>query len=195
VKTYLSIDMDFFAADAVKLADQMPDLIHAALKKRIPVQAVMNHQQMLPFVNVSKARQLVNLDAHSDLESRDVITLNCGSWVSYVRWRKEGTYLWIRNEWSLFGSCNGEARWNKDTDWENTRTERVSKSLQLKSLLNGCVGVGLAMSPWYTSKEHMVLFRILVEEFELPYKKGRMREMQARSIRPNGERVPRSLVV
>jgi hypothetical protein len=150
--------------------------------------AVMNHQQLVPYVNDSGANRLVNIDEHSDLADAEVKGLNCGTWVSYVRWRKKGEYLWIRNNRSTsLGHCNwgrGSNNWDAGTDWKKTGTRYPGKRLGMLPLLRGCVGVGLCMSPEWSTEPMIVLFRELVDEFGIPYKKGRMNENRERSIRP-----------
>lgn len=99
--TYLSVDIDFFAPpyyasdeEVLTFLDLLRDV---AAKKNVPIHAMMNHNQMLKYVDCSSARRLINLDAHSDLADKDVDERNIGTWISYVKWRKEGEYFWLRN--------------------------------------------------------------------------------------------------
>ena len=118
---YLSIDIDFWLKPAPAVAC-LERVIQYAKRCHIPIQGVMNHQQMLREVNASVARRLVNIDEHSDLTDSGVFELECGTWVSYVKWRHEGSYLWIRNNQNTtYGSCNNGC-------WGVVRSTRVSKA-------------------------------------------------------------------
>ena len=104
---------------------------------------------------------------------------------------KQGEYLWIRNNRSIsLGHCNWgrkngkENRWDTDVDWKKTGTRYPGKHLGMLPLLRGCVGIGLCMSPEYSTNPMIDLFRELVTEFDIPYKKGRMNEYRECKIRP-----------
>jgi hypothetical protein len=185
MKTYLSIDVDFWS-DAVSAYDKLERLLQLARKRSIPVTAVMNHQQLLPHVNESKARRLVNVDMHSDFgDPTETYTLECGTWVSYVRWRKEGEYLWVRSLSISEGNCNSYQRWNSGTDWKRTKTIRRSQRQPLTGYLRAAVGMGICLSPGFASACVREATRMLIKQYEVPYTKGRKRERgNGRSLRP-----------
>jgi hypothetical protein len=189
-KTYLSVDLDFWI-DPTRAREQLYRLMQHIGKRSII--AVMNHQQMLAYVNASGAKRLINIDAHSDLAESSVRKRDCGTWISYVTWRKQGEYIWIRPDASFQGSCNGDDRaiWNNDTDWKYSVSRYISrKNLKLTTYLHDCVGVGLCMSPAYASSEVVEVFREIVDRYGIPYRKGRMNEMNSRCLRPSGIPVP-----
>ena len=87
-KTYLSIDSDFWSNPDIFL-EQLELLMKFALGS-IPIIAVMNHQQMLDDVNLSKARKLINIDEHSDLDGVDVDWLSCATWLLNAHGKARG---------------------------------------------------------------------------------------------------------
>lgn len=186
MKTYLSIDIDYWnLGNAHMLERELAKLLQRA--QDIPIIAVMNHQQLLSPINESGANRLVNIDEHSDLADCDVDKLECGTWVSYVTWRHTGTYLWIRSENSTsYGSCNGNCKvWNKCTDWQKSVTGYINPgNLRLVKYLQNCVGIGICMSPNYANNGLIDVFRNVVKQYNIPYKKGLARERHQRNIRP-----------
>lgn len=187
MKTYLSVDIDYWYQP--EIARRALTLLMEAVPSRVPVTAVMNHQQMLPEVNASGASRLINIDEHSDLAEATVKKLACGTWISYVKWRKQGTYIWIRPEQSYQGSCNGDDRaiWNAGTDWKYSESKYISRrNLQITKYLQDCVGVGLCMSPAYVFPDIIVVFREIVDRYGIPYRKGLWKERNIRNERPSG---------
>ena len=187
MKTYLSVDIDFF--NDPELCRKQLRLLMNRIGKRIPVLAVMNHQQMLLEVNASEARRLINIDQHSDLAEVGVSKLNCGTWISYVRWRKDGEYIWIRSHADYQGSCNGDDRgnWAKDVDWGPCSSQYIKQeNIKVTAYLCDCVGVGICMSPAYASKAVTDVFREIVDQYGIPYRKGLMNESNSRKVRPPG---------
>lgn len=141
----------------------------------IPTVAVMNHQQLLPYVNDSGANHLINIDYHSDLNNITVRELHCGSWVSYVKWRTSGKYTWIRPEKDPSrGRCeNFGTRWNSYTDWKSARSviEPPAKFRPTK-FLPGCVGIGLCMSPAFINPVMREFFKEFIRLCKIPYESG-----------------------
>jgi hypothetical protein len=184
MKTYLSVDIDFWF-NPIEAREQLI-LLMRHLGKR-PITAVMNHQQMLPAVNNSGATTLINIDEHSDICERDVDCLNCGTWVSYVKWRQYGEYIWIRPDAGFQNACSADPYiWNKDTDWKSALSYHIPRrKLNIVSYLHNCVGVGLCMSPAYTTTDMTEVFREIVGKYNIPYKKGRLNEEYSRKARPS----------
>jgi hypothetical protein len=189
MKYYLSIDMDYFGSRNIIAQNYLSELIVGAKRKRIPINSVMNHQQLLPFVDSCNATCLVNVDEHSDLYNVNIEALSCGSWISYVQWRKNGRYLWIRKDSSTKHHCNyvlpeqwGDNGWKRHRIWNTNTDWNISKSIHISSIkldqfnLRDCVGIGLSLSPDYTQPALQQLFRELVKEYSLPYKKGTISE-------------------
>lgn len=182
MKHYLSIDADYWT-NAAKAEQALLAVVNRAANRKVPIVAVMNHQQLLPFVNASSARKLINVDEHSDLASCDIERLECGSWVSYVRWRRNGEYLWIRNCKALHvGNCNGNGlTWKAGNDWGKT-SSRYQPLLPIASLVDrNCVGVGLCMSPDYANPFVQDAFMRVVRSNAIQWRKGRRNENYGRN--------------
>jgi hypothetical protein len=191
-KFYLSIDMDYFNEYVYVAEKTVNDIVFIAKKNHIPVHSVMNHQQLLPYANECGAKMLINVDRHSDLYHKKVQGLGCGSWVSYVDWRRTGSYLWIRDSLIKAGSCNFKdpdisyetyKKWNAFVDWKQSSTVRIlPKNLNID--MSRCVGVGICMSPWYSLCCVSEIFRKIVVKNKLPYKKGNRLENNVKLILP-----------
>jgi hypothetical protein len=206
-KIYLSIDIDFWRtpkvaqASLIQLFDKLPTDIDRV--------AVMNHQQLEKFVSKSNARTLINIDTHSDLSEASTTDFNCGTWVAYVSWRKEGKYIWYRghNDTDV-GSCNSGKPWMEGTDWLSYKTAFRKQSFDFSSKLDisNVVGVGLCLSPSYNGDGCSApgyyyanhnpddlrmekVFKFIVNKYNLPYLKGRRIEHFGRDRHPSGRKV------
>lgn len=172
---YLSIDIDFWPSP--RYAEEPLRRLFDRFMSRVPVRAVMNHHQLLRHVDASPARVLVNLDWHSDFKG-GVDCLSCGSWVSYVRWRGEGEYVWAcpykRVTSRTNGNCNYGGPWNAGSDWAWMRRRHCGVGTSLLDLCSPyrVAEVGLALSPTYSDKPVLALARELVREYSIPYTKG-----------------------
>lgn len=183
---FLSVDIDFWHLPG-PAESTLSSLVKFVRDRGIPLTVVMNHQQMLRQVNASPARILVNLDEHSDLVDRDVTDLTCGTWVSYVRWRAAGAYLWARNRHRVnTGNCNRDLspRWNYGSDWALSKSYCAPQEGPLQPFLNDrLVGVGVCLSPSYTRIAVLPVARKVLSGF--PYVRGRFDDDSfVRSCRP-----------
>ncbi len=158
--------------------DDLHEVIRHGKNQGLPIIGVMNHQQILNEVNSSGARRLINVDAHSDLAGTDCDELNCGTWVSYVRWRRSSEYIWIRNQKGItWGSCNGGRRiWNKNTDWGTTKSVYLGRGFKAREIMDECVGIGISMSPAWCTEEMEKIFNEALKDYGINYKKGRRDE-------------------
>ena len=209
MKSFLSIDIDFWNSrdcyeetTADKVFNYLDRLCSKLKKRRVPMTAVMNHQQMLRLVNDSKARRLINVDQHSDLADQEVAILNCGTWVSYVRWRRQGGhYLWLHRHPADHGDCNPEYPIFEDgitrkslSDWGLICHRQVNNPptfnwLEDKSI----VDFSLVLSPAFCERDLEPVFREIVKLHNLPYLKGTRNEhSQARmDVRPPFRKIER----
>ena len=187
MKTYLSIDLDFFndlnnPKDAKRILETT---LSRAQKFKIPVIAVMNHQQLLPQVNYhfkhSKCK-LINVDWHSDIcQTNDLSQLNCGTWISYVKKRKLCDFLWLHpthdNGYKVeMGKCHDYYNWNTGTDWRNVRRQAFSAKDVPGLVKKDVCEIGLCMSPGWSDYKLMDIFRELLKKYEIPYRKGKINE-------------------
>ena len=194
MRTYLSIDIDYWRKFPGRVQEDLRRTLRCARARNVPIVAVMNHQQMLKEVNESDARRLINIDAHSDLADSEVDELNCGTWVSYVRWRRSAEYIWLRSNTGWGGSCNWGMHsrratakgWSMGSDWKKVSTECQGTSLEVSTLMKGCVGVGICMSPSWCTMSGEIVFQNLVDEFEIPYRKGTREEdnVRRKNVKP-----------
>lgn len=190
-KVYLSIDLDFFNNQNSRSAYyQLDHLVNQLITKcNVKPIAVMNHQQLLKHVNQCSARTLINLDEHSDLGGPMTTKLNCGTWVDYVRWRTEGTYIWIRNRHSFYGDCSADdINWSKPVhpSWESLKTRyKYGLSTQfINKLVDNVIAAGLVLSPMYSHSNLEKPFREIVKKYRLRYLKGTRSEDFAYDILP-----------
>lgn len=198
MKTYLSIDMDYWnGCTPAYTFKSLFNLLERLQNKGIPMMACMNHQQMLHHVNNSNARKLINLDTHSDLAQPAIDRLNCGTWVSYIKWRHQGEYIWCHRDSISAGDCS---RWgskygrifpnngmiNKiSSDWQ--KIQRIKMHLpNYKYLTNHTVAAGLVLSPEYVEDELECVFYDAIKKFNLNYLKGRRDEFYSKFAIPPG---------
>lgn len=191
--SFVSLDIDFFnPLNHTSLRPYLDQLTALCRARRIPLSAVMNHQQMLGLVNESPADRLVNLDTHSDLGDTSADMLTCGSWVAYVKWRKQGSYQWLHAGHASAGECNGEfpifganGRGHYDlTDWAHVSHRRLLRPPKVEVLLKQAVAVAVCSSPMYSYdglEDHFVAWR---KQHGVPYRKGRRDETYGRQESP-----------
>jgi hypothetical protein len=181
MRTYVSIDIDFFNGMSPDVVESTLDNFFAsAVRKRIPIVAVMNHQQLTRFVDKSRANVLINVDQHADVVSvTEATEYNCGTWISYVRWRHRGHYHWIHRHSVDAGECSwdrpvfmgGRTR-GRNTDWKRVSRRHVQSFPQTRGLLKDCVAIGFVLSPFYVKEELEPVFRTLVNRYDMRYIKG-----------------------
>jgi hypothetical protein len=185
--TFLSVDMDFFDYREPRLTTEF---LESLLSLKVPVTAVMNHQQMLRIVNDSPSRYLLNMDLHSDLQANWLATsLHCGSWVSYVKWAPSGTYHW----WDCsetHGDCSVEdyifykgksfVTKTSSTRWKDIRYTYSLKNPNLSNI--NIIEVAVCMSPSYSHPAVIPIFRQWVVSNGIRYIKGRKKENHARNV-------------
>lgn len=185
---YLSIDIDYWTDSTIpKFVWELGKFL-IDRPRDIPITAVMNHQQLLWNVNRTHVQRLVNLDFHSDLVGCGTSNLHCGSWVSFVQWRKWGEYIWVRpKEDPSMGACSRSGAWHKYTDWKKaTSVTRNPERMNLRTLYRNCMGIGLCMSPAFINKEMQMAFTLLVTEHRIPYREGDWTEHKSEKRYPPG---------
>ena len=199
---YLSIDMDFWdkPENAFECLHNLLQSLYISNNKMweqdsSPIIAVMNHQQLLPHVKNRQSDILINIDKHSDIcAEKNLNDLNCGSWVSYIKWRRTSDYLWVRQHSVWMGNCNGydlmtgsERYWNKGHGWYSAKTIKKNDKIDICDLVKKyqLTGVGLCMSPDYIGHPELEkIFKTIVRLYEIPYFKGRKAENYGRKVKP-----------
>lgn len=194
MKTYLSIDMDYWNGRTPAYTRRsLFSLLKRLKKKRVPMIACMNHQQMLNHVNDSNARRLINLDTHSDLAQPAVTMLNCGTWVSYVKWRQKGEFVWCHRRSISEGDCSSGTRIfpnngaiNKIvSDWKKIKRTKMHLP-NYRYLTTHTIAAGLVLSPEYIYEELEWVFYEAIVEFGIDYIKGRRSEDYFKNAIPPG---------
>lgn len=197
MSTYLSFDLDFFNYPHAeegqrlnKVRECLRQLHGFAVEHRIPIISVMNHQQMLPFVDNSNCDVLLNVDTHSDLVRSSYNVLNCGTWISYVRWRKRGKYIWWHGSKCSFGDCNGDEGFifrdngTIDAGQSDWRRIRHMRTFRMPRLTTDIRSIGVCLSPMYVDSPHEVhgIFKEWIKRHNIPYVKGRWNENHERTL-------------
>jgi hypothetical protein len=154
--TVLSIDLDYWKT----VTPTMMDFLRQSLKLDVPKVLTKYHHRILPFVNRHKANVLINVDYHADLCEDDprnrLPELNCGTWVNHVKWRHNGTFVWVcpsKND--CYHCCEGRCDSSRDnkTDpfkndnngWAVTKVRTGLKYVNLQRVK----AIGFTLSPDY----------------------------------------------
>lgn len=98
-----------------------------------PIQLYQDHHHVLPDLNKTTHDHLINIDYHDDIMANTrklprKEDLNCGTWVSYVKWRRKANYTWLKPSDHNFsreeGRCCDDNIWEDTslTDWKNVNT-------------------------------------------------------------------------
>jgi hypothetical protein len=190
--TYLSLDLDFFNAAGKQVEPVFFGLVEKHLKqvgefvKRTgtPCVAVMNHQQMLPFVDESGCDTLLNVDTHSDLADTGVNEFSCGTWVSYVKWRATGKYVWQHGYSAYHGDCSSFSNLYRPRpgrqrgEMSGWRFATHVQNRQMPRLTSAIKSIGVCLSPSYVdfSEETGEIMRNWAKKYGIRYVKGRLDE-------------------
>lgn len=90
---YLSIDLDYFN-NPTNTSEVVPFFKNVFQIKR-PILIVSTHHLMLHDINqYDHYKLLYNVDYHSDLCELNPGGIGEGTWVNYVKWRKQATFIW-----------------------------------------------------------------------------------------------------
>lgn len=96
MNAFLSVDLDFWCEEKGETAAKC---FFRRLMRRLtmPVLVALHHHHFLPYINaIGGFDTLVNLDYHSDI-AEDCASFGSpteGTWVNYVNFRSNGTYIW-----------------------------------------------------------------------------------------------------
>jgi len=189
-KVYLSVDIDFWNHFEPKEAQKdLGCILRAISTQKIPYFICQDHAQMLRHISkFPEIDHLVNIDAHSDItdlcsaEKREEISttglneqysmenselsfahLNCGTWVNYVRQRKQAKYTWITCE---IGGGNCHLSYDpfkhKDiVEWKDCQIYAADQDTIQKFDYSSVVAVGFALSYEYIESSALPLIRML----------------------------------
>jgi hypothetical protein len=107
---YLSIDLDYWSRH--KTTRSANTFFEKVFAIRRPIIVVSQHHLMLRDINKKNYKLLYNIDFHSDI-AEPGLWLNEGTWVCYVKWRKNATFEWRYPDYQDcfvdgWGLCNSD---------------------------------------------------------------------------------------
>lgn len=168
--SYLSIDLDYWNEETER---QMLNFLKKVMALDIPINAYIEHHEILRSVNRAKFDTLFNVDYHSDLcedsvHGQSPLELNEGTWGNFVKGKKDKTFIWIHpqttcyiNPGSSYEDHRGDGRCdlakNPFTNpqavcgWKDAK-HRTAK-LPTQEEMNTVQYIGLCVSPDWTDVE------------------------------------------
>jgi hypothetical protein len=130
MKTYLSVDLDYWAEGTRAGAEHF--FAHV-LDLKLPIFVAPFHDQLLEHINANSGTHLYQIDYHSDITDLaepaldlSLDDLNEGSWANFVEWKESGRFVWRHPKISLEpgdGYCHDRNNpFEKDcSGWRETR--------------------------------------------------------------------------
>jgi len=161
---YLSVDLDFFCGERTfKLFNE---IFGEVVDNKRPTRIVTSHETMLRYVNKSKARDLLNVDYHSDLATMpntlgETLDFNCGTWVSFVKWRGEGSYKWMhpfydKEKALLNGRCDPDEKVFTNMSLTNWKDVKMVGLKRIQIPWERVSDIGICISPDYTNPKDLL---------------------------------------
>lgn len=138
MKIYLSIDLDFWDRRdlfSYRNYSHLRKFLKMAIGATSNIRVVDSHETLLKHVNQMGKEgcdTLINVDFHADLYDRynpkhpeQRNTFNCGTWINYVNFRRQGLYQWyfpyLYEEADKYGYCHEEIDDPKANPFKNIR--------------------------------------------------------------------------
>lgn len=153
---FLSIDFDYWQG----LPSNAKFVNRCLEANRGMVSIVPSHEMLLPFVEASHARTIINIDYHADLAdieyADDTRHLEDGTWANFVSWRYMGHFSWYmpnQDCYRYYGRCDNYhnpfvKKTRKHSGWERTSIRIGLPDIKKFDV----VGIGFAISPLYVAK-------------------------------------------
>jgi hypothetical protein len=186
MKSYLSIDLDYFFYEGFEIKDKFLEFMETLNKlcdsKNIKPSIVKYHHELLPIVDKYSFDNLLHIDFHSDLtdyNKEDLYedNLNEGTWINFVKKRKNIDFIWYGTSDNEFAYCdkfNVLKEVNRDTkvfdpfDKKNLKKmgfKSISKKFKVlpsKKMLDTVKYVGISISPnWIENKYYNLIAKTL----------------------------------
>lgn len=157
MSSYLSVDLDYFYD--FKTLDKCLDQLGKPVDN---IDFTKDHHVLLPRIQKSGARHVINLDTHDDLNldfKKDNV-LHCGNWASYALDKKHiDTYSWYHGDHAV--ECNFHGGFHAVERHFGKKIERHASPF-IPDAKTSLMGVGLCLSPDYIAiNRHMVVDRVL----------------------------------
>jgi hypothetical protein len=173
MKTYLSIDLDFWTStyDAQHALEYIFDKVVVG---DIPWKVVVDHEGLVRHTQQFQFDKLVNIDEHSDVVEDDgpryAPEFTCGTWLNFVSYRKQRELVWVHPSRTLRGRCDtadSRVPFNKlGLGWKKQR-HLWSPKTEWKNELewDDVVGVGIALSPDFTDTDVLGMFITMMHSY------------------------------
>jgi hypothetical protein len=140
MKTYLSIDLDYFN----DRDNSMLGFFAKVFSMNKPIHVQRYHHELLPDIDASGCEKLINIDFHSDV-CDPWYGLNEGTWVNFVQWRAAGCYEWrYPGKVTAANYCHqdGENPFVEQPEWASLTMKRG-----LAISWAGITHIGVCLSP------------------------------------------------
>ena len=156
-----------------------------------------NHEQMLRIVNGYDCTTLINIDEHSDLcEISPSPMLTCGSWVSFVRQKREMHYKWVYPYRSLSsvrgieGDCSAYGIFprqysrvpRREIGYRSCSSMDSFTDVWLSRICSEVVHASFCRSPAYTYQHVQFAFLDIARKNGFKVMRGDMRDRRIRNI-------------
>ena len=101
MKTYLSIDLDFWNRRPLSECEKILTKVQSiADRKGIKIKIVEEHHDLIDDINKTNCQRVINIDYHSDIANLNVpdgykLELNCGTWANFLKGHENKEYIWV----------------------------------------------------------------------------------------------------
>ena len=100
MKTYLSIDLDFWNFRPLSECEKILQYAKAKAKRKgLNIKIVEEHHGIINDINATDCKRVVNIDYHSDIVNPEGfsgnIPLNCGTWGNFVKKSSRQEFIWV----------------------------------------------------------------------------------------------------
>jgi len=180
LKTYLSIDLDYWANKYEKQLSQVNarNFLQKVKSLKKPIFLCSSHEEILSHLNKYKVDKVINVDFHSDVVYEDRINyddpkeLNEGTWANYYKYRKSSIFEWrYPNVELCFRQGWGRCEWL----WPDHEIGKFEKRrMGYKKIIRGqgtcgiisndIVGIGVSKSPEWCDPWIYDLFEEVMNE-------------------------------
>lgn len=152
--TYLTVDLDYWTDYSSTSAPNR--FFRQVFGLDCPKVVITSHESVVRYANKSGCRTIYNVDYHSDItdfygEAAVDREFNEGTWANYIRWRRQGTFIWRhphKHDCIVNGHCHSRHTQNPFNQAEFAGWKVVKRCR------------GLAGIPWDDVKEVCICLSI-----------------------------------
>jgi len=180
LKTYLSIDLDYWANkyEDPQPAKQAYNFLSRVKKLNKKIYICDSHEEILDHLNSYKVDKVINVDFHSDVVYEDLINyddpkeFNEGTWANYYKYRKNCIFEWhYPNVKICFCQGWGRCEWlwpdHEIGKFEKRRMgyKKIIRGQGISGIMsNNIIAVGVCRSPNWCDKWIYDVFRGVMNE-------------------------------